>query len=115
MDVKVTNGDLAVQATGIYERISGVDAAVQQVMAAMLTRKGSFRYDRNFGTDYNGVDRQDELLTEVLDMRLKEACADLCGATVTVKQADGGTARAWLTVRYREEERTVEVDLSGIL
>ena len=113
MDVKLSNGDIAMTASGDYLYITGIEEAVQRVRISALTMKGDFVYDRELGTDYRGLSADDSMLCEKLDMLIKESCADICNTQVEVLSCENLVAV--IRVIYQNNEATTEVDLSGIL
>nr|WP_316614278.1 hypothetical protein [uncultured Ruminococcus sp.] len=113
MDVKLSNGDIAMTASGDYLYITGIEEAVQRVRISALTMKGDFVYDRELGTDYRGLSADDSMLCEKLDMLIKESCADICNTQVEVLSCEDLVAV--IRVIYQNNEATTEVDLSGIL
>ena len=115
MDVLLKNGDIANLSAGGYTYISGIDEAVQRVRISVLTAKGEFMYDRDLGTDYSGLESTVPLLTEKLDMLIKEACCDIGDTEVRVLSINRETLTAVIEVLYRNEKTITEVDLSGLL
>lgn len=115
MDVKINNGDIARVSSGSYEYITDIAEAVQRVRISALTVKGDFVYDRELGTDYGELSADDPMLTEKLDMLIKESCADIYDTAVEVLSCDRENLAAVIKVRYGMTETTTEVDLSGIL
>ncbi|MBQ9680454.1 MAG: hypothetical protein IJV48_07230 [Ruminococcus sp.] len=112
MDIRLSDGDIALTPAGDCEYISGIDEAVQRVRIAVLTKKGSFLYDRELGTDYSGLSRDDSMLREKLDMRVKESCADIDGVQVAAVRLGYNRQHAIITVKYQNEESYTEVDLT---
>ena len=108
MDVKITDGDIAMVSSGDYAYITGIEEAVQRVRISALTVKGDFVYDRQLGTDYRGLSADDSMLCEKLELRIKESCADIRDTTVEVVSCSR-------KVTYQNTETTTEVDLSGII
>ena len=115
MDVRISDGDIAVTVSGGYEYITGIEEAVQRVRLSALTAKGDFIYDRELGTDYSGLRADDDLLEDKLEMLLREACADIADTQVRVLSCPADTLVAVLHIIYRDKETTTEVDLSGII
>ncbi len=115
MDVRISDGDIKMASSGAYEYITGLEEAVQRVRLSAMTVKGDFIYDRGLGTDYGELSADDELLTEKLDMLIKESCADIAYTQVEVTSCDRRTLVAVIRVVFGESETTTEVDLSGIL
>lgn len=113
MDVRISDGDIAMTASGDYLYITGIEEAVQRVRISALTMKGDFVYDRELGTDYRGLSADDSMLCEKLDMLIKESCADICNTQVEVLSCEDLVAV--IRVIYQNNEATTEVDLSGIL
>lgn len=113
MDVRLSDGDIAMTASGDYLYITGIEEAVQRVRISALTMKGDFVYDRELGTDYRGLRADDNMLCEKLDMLIKESCADIFDTQVEVLSCENSVAV--IRVIYQNNEVTTEVDLSGIL
>ena len=115
MDVRISDGDIALTVSGGYEYINGIEEAVQRVRLSALTVKGDFIYDRELGTDYSNLRADDELFEDKLEMLLREACADMNDTEVRVLSCPRDTLVAVLHIIYRDKETATEVDLSGIL
>lgn len=113
MDVRLSDGDIAMTASGNYQYITDIEEAVQRVRISALTMKGDFVYDRELGTDYRELHADDSLLCEKLDMLIKESCADIFDTQVEVLSCDD--LIAVIKVVYQNNETTTEVDLSGII
>ena len=115
MDVRIADGDIVTTSSGGYERIGGIDEAVQRVRIAVLTVKGSFIYDRGLGTDYRYLSADDALARERLELLIKESCADIDDIGIAVVSFDKDSLTAVLKVCFNNTEKTTEVDLSGII
>lgn len=115
MDVLIEDGDIAARMAGGYSYINGLEEAVQRVHIAALTVKGSFIYDRELGTDYGSLTVDDPLITEKLDMLIKEACCDIADTDVEVISFDSQAMIALIEVSYRADKTITEVELSGII
>lgn len=113
MDVRLSDGDITMTASGNYQYITDIEEAVQRVRISALTMKGDFVYDRELGTDYRELHADDSLLCEKLDMLIKESCADIFDTQVEVLSCDD--LIAVIKVVYQNNETTTEVDLSGII
>ena len=113
MDVRLSDGDIAMTASGGYQYITDIEEAVQRVRISALTMTGDFVYDRELGTDYRELHADDSLLCEKLDMLIKESCADIFDTQVEVLSCDD--LIAVIKVVYQNNETTTEVDLSGII
>lgn len=115
MDVLIADGDISTRKAGGYSYINGLEEAVQRVLIAVLTVKGSFIYDRELGTDYGSLTADDPLITEKLDMLIKEACCDIADTDVEVISFDSQAMIALIEVSYRADKTITEVELSGII
>ena len=115
MDVRISDGDIAMASSGDYIYITGIEEAVQRVRISALTQKGDFIYDRELGTDYSGLHADDALLCEKLDLLIKESCADIRDTAVEVLSCDRETLVAVIQVIFQNRDTTTEVDLSGII
>lgn len=113
MDVRISDGDIAMLSSGSYVYITGIEEAVQRVRISAMTMKGDFIYDRELGTDYSGLRADDPLLVQKLDMLIKESCSDIYGTSVEVLSCDDLTAV--IRVKCQNSETTTEVDISGII
>lgn len=112
MDVRIVGGDVCPDAAGATGYLCGVHEAAQRVRIAASVKKGSFRYDRSLGTDYAAL-RDPAMLTEELDMLIREAAAGTADTGVTVTQADAVEKRAVLRITHGGDTITTEVDLHG--
>jgi hypothetical protein len=115
MDVKITNGDLALNADGSLDYLYGIDEAVQRVLIAASVQRGAFLYHRGLGTDYGTLGADDPMIREKLDLLLREATAGITDADVQVIGFDRDTMTASVKVKTADGERTTEVKLNGIL
>ena len=115
MDVRLSDGDIAMTASGGYQYITDIEEAVQRVRISALTMKGDFVYDRELGTDYRELHADDSLLCEKLDMLIKESCADIFGTTVEIRHWSDLRKTAYIKVTYQNDAKLTEVDLSGII
>ena len=113
MDVKITDGDIELLPDGAYMPISGLDEAIQHVRMAVLTNRGSFRYDRSFGLDFDAFSPEADDPAAQLDMLVKEAAADVGGVETEVLSYDAQTSTAQIKVSYRGSSAVTEVDFSG--
>ena len=114
MDVRLGNGDVYLNAEGKTEYLCAADEAAQRALIAASVTKGSFRYDRSLGADYAAVG-DTAMLTEKLDMLIREAAAGVGGAEVTVTGFDAERGIASLRVTHAGETITTEVDIHGNL
>lgn len=115
MDVRINNGDIALRLNGDFERISGLDEAVQRVRMIALVSRGDFVYDRGFGVAYNAFSPDADNAADQLDMLIREGCADVGGVDTEVVSYDAGSAIVGIKVTYRGKSAVTEVDISGII
>ena len=92
MDVRISDGDIAMLSSGSYEYITGIEEAVQRVRISALTVKGDFIYDRELGTDYSGLSADDPLLLEKLDLLIKELGKRLADKQLSIRVTDEAKA-----------------------
>lgn len=112
MDARIDSGDLYLSAAGKTEYLTGVREAAQRVLLTATTAKGTFIYDRGFGTDFAALGDR-ERFREKLDLLLKEAAVGIAGTEVTVKDADAQRGTAVLLITHGGQTITTEVDLHG--
>ena len=112
MDVRISGGDVYLNAAGDTEYLSGVKEAAQRVLIAALTAKGAFIYNRSLGTDYRSMG-DPEMLTDQLDMLIREGAAGVAGTDVRVTAADADEKSAVICVTHGGETIMTEVNLDG--
>lgn len=115
MDVRINDGDLALLPNGDYERIGGIDEAVQRVRMVVMTNRGEFIYNRSLGVDYDAFSLIEEDAVGRLDMLIKEAAADIGGVRTEVVAFDKETMTIGIRVTYNGRSAVTEVDISGII
>lgn len=115
MDVRIEDGDISLLAGGDYERIGGIDEAVQRVRMAALTNRGAFIYNRSLGVDYDAFLHDGADAVGRLDMLIKEATADIGGVRTEVVAFDEDTMTIDIKVTYNGRSAVTEVDISGII
>ena len=111
MDTLVVNGDFAEDVCGLPLCINSAEEACQRVRFCLMTRRGSFAYDREFGADY------DYLFSDNADIRLFvcEAAArqkDIAVGEVSAQWEDGSVELS-VEVIFKGESSTVEVTLKN--
>lgn len=114
MDVRISAGDVFLNAAGSTQYLSSAQEAAQRALIAASAVKGSFRYNRALGTDYASLTEPDRL-TEKLDMLVREATASIADAEVRIISSDAGRQTAVMTISHGGTTITTEVDLHGIL
>lgn len=55
MDTLIKNGDFALDVCGLPKSVKSIDEACQRVRFILTTRKGSYVYDRNLGSDFSAL------------------------------------------------------------
>ena len=115
MDLRIKDGDIFVNSAGKTEYISGPAEAVQRTALVASAAKGAFIYDRGFGTDFGGLSPDDAMLKEKLDMRVREAVADIADTDARVLSVDRDPLIAALSVTCGSTTTVTEVELDGNL
>ena len=114
MDVRISAGDVFLDASGSTQYISSAQEAAQRALIAASAVKGSFRYNRALGTDYASL-TDTERLTERLDMLVREATASIANTEVRIIGSDIERQTAVMAISHGGTTITTEVDLHGIL
>lgn len=114
MDTLVENGSFAANVCGLPVSINSVDEACQRVRFSLLTRKGSFAYDRELGADYDYLFSKSK---DDIDVRMFA-----CEAIASQKEISVGTVSAqWednsvtlsVEVIFAGESKITEVTING--
>ena len=112
MDTLVTDGDFYQNETGCPISIHSIEEACQRVRFCLLTRRGSFAYDRHLGADYDYIFEQ-----ENADPRLfvADAIADEENISVGEVTAVRNNNKITLTVEvyFGDECMNTEVTING--
>lgn len=114
MDIKINNSDISLDLQGEYEFISGIDEVVQKLLICSKIHKGSFIYNKELGTRLRDIDPNSKIRVLTATAILNEALIDVKGAraeVVSFDKTNSGIAMMF-KVRFRGEERNVEVILS---
>ena len=114
MDTLIENGDFAADSRGYPFVIRSADEACQRAKFILMTKKGSFIYDRALGSDH------DYLLANVntqgcARLFCQEALAwqgELSLGDVTAEE-DNGSVRLSAEIIYNGESRFAEVIING--
>ena len=108
-DARLVNGDLALDASGNVQTVSGADALFQRAAVRLGSRLGSFVYDRTLGSrhDYFAAD---PMAAQRLELLLNEGLTGLDNTFVTV--TDVGESIE-VTININGESRQTEVRLYG--
>ncbi len=92
MDVKIENGDIAVNTNKEPIYISAVEEIAQRVKIACSVKKGDFCYDKNMGCYPYDIDFSEDDAKEKLSMVFKQAIVDIGYtdlAVESIKQEEG--------------------------
>ena len=105
VDARITEGDVAVTATGDAVTVSGADALFQRALLSMTVPKGSFIYDRELGSpvcDAADPDKRALVLGEALaSYENTVVCVtEMTGDTTTVRVTIDGESRETEVRRY---------------
>ncbi len=111
-DIKIKNGDDALDSSGQHEMISGTDALFQRVQICIGARLGGFIYDRTLGSYVREIVGDDALAKERAELVINEALAEFENTNASVSEY-GDVVK--LTVTIGDESRDMEVRLYGNL
>ena len=115
MDLKVENGDIAVNEQGYPLRVYGTDEAWQRAALVLSINKGTYMYDRELGADWSCL--SPEPTDEEVLLLCREALAD--HEEIYIESASARrTGRHILltfTVRDGENFKTGEVNIDAQL
>lgn len=109
-DIKIKNGDDAVDSTGQHEMISDTDAIFQRAQICIGAKLGGFIYDRKLGSYVREIDCDDAFARERAELVINEALAEFENTHVSVSEY-GEVIK--LTVTVGNESRDMEVRLYG--
>lgn len=115
MDVKIKDLDIVTKACGDALYIDGIDEIMQRIKIACSVKKGSFVYDKTFGSVACTLDFDDPMITQKLEMLFKEACIEVPYTDLSVLsvQKDGDKLKARVKITCHNESGTVEVTVNG--
>ena len=108
-DVKLLNGDVALDSARRMIRLSGKDAEFQRALICASVGRGSFIYDRMLGCSYS-YDEDDEFSARKVELSINEALARFKNASASVVDIDETIT---LRITIDSESRTEEVRLIG--
>ncbi len=117
MDIKIENKDIAVDISDNFIEVSGIEQAVQQIKLAIGVKKGSFIYDRSFGSEIHKADFSSDSICKEVESLINESLISLGNVYVTVNSIweNSGNFYADITVNMDYEKKDVEVILNGQL
>lgn len=84
IDCRIENGDIAVDSTGRFVRITEKEALFQRVMICISARLGEFVYDRGLGSRREAIKNGDTDSAQRLELVLNEALARFENTYVSV-------------------------------
>ena len=108
-DVKIQNGDVALDSARRMIRLSGRDAEFQRAVISATVGRGSFIYDRALGCRY-GYDQNDEFSARKVELSINEAFARFKNTSANVLDINENIT---LRITIGSESRTEEVRLIG--
>lgn len=110
-DVKILNGDVALDSAGRMIRLCDTDARFQRAVISASVKKGSFIYDRSLGCEYI-YDPGDIMSQRKVALGINESLARFGNASAAVINIDTDIL---LQITIDSESRTEEVRLIGNL
>lgn len=108
-DIKIVDGDVAVDSTGKYIRLNEKEARFQRALISITASLGDFVYDRNLGARRIDNIGSDDALQR-LELVLNEALARFEDTYVTIISFDD---IAVVKITIDDESRIEEVHLYG--
>lgn len=84
IDCRIENGDISVDSTGRFVRITEKEALFQRAMICISARLGEFVYDRGLGSRRDEIGRNGINDSQRLELVLNEALARFENTYVTV-------------------------------
>ena len=88
MDTALENGDIALDGRGYPRTITGMEEILQRVFIRLSVGKGSFIYDRSFGSELRRLSSQMVNLSEKALNLARDAIADMSGVVITSASAE---------------------------
>lgn len=108
-DVKIQNGDVALDSARRMIRLGGRDAEFQRAVISATVGRGSFIYDRALGCRYS-YDEDDEFAARKVELSINEAFARFKNTSANVLDINENIT---LRITIGSESRTEEVRLIG--
>lgn len=84
IDCRIEKGDIALDSTGRFVRITEKEALFQRVMICISARLGEFVYDRGLGSRINEIEMDGTDSSQRLELVLNEALARFENTYVSV-------------------------------
>ena len=115
MDIKIENNDITFDISDNIVEVSGIEQAVQQINLAMGVKKGSFIYDRSFGSEIHKADFSSESISKEIESLINESLVSIENVYATVNNVRKilGRYRVDITVNNSYEEKNIEVVING--
>lgn len=115
MDIKIENKDITFDISDNIVEVSGIEQAVQQINLAMGVKKGSFIYDRSFGSEIHKADFSSENISKEIESLINESLVSIENVYATVNNVRKilGRYRVDITVNNSYEEKNIEVVING--
>ena len=105
IDCKIENGDISVDSTGRFVKITGKDAMFQRAMICISARLGEFVYDRGLGSRRHEIEKGGESDSQRLELVLNEALASFENTYVSVLEfGEKIRVKIYIDGEYRTEE-----------
>ncbi len=86
-DVKIENGDIVLDSSGNTVLLNDFDARFQQAVVCIKSKKGSFVYDRELGSE---LDSSKNLSAAQTEFEINAALARFDGVTASVTDSSEG-------------------------
>lgn len=84
IDCRIENGDVVVDSTGRFVRITEKEALFQRAMICISAGLGEFAYDRGLGSRINEIEKDGTKDAQRLELVLNEALAQFKNTYVSV-------------------------------
>lgn len=110
IDAKIKDGDIVCDSTGRRLVVSDSDAVFQSAIISIVSKLGSFVYDRSLGSHLNELEVESDLAKEKAEIVINEALAGFENTYAEVLQL-GESIKLKITING--ESRTEEVRVSG--
>ena len=105
IDVKMQNGELALDTAGRFIDLGDRDARFRRALIAVTAKKGAFVYNRALGADYDALTGAADVIRKT-EQIFNEALADYDDTAVTVTQTGEHTL---VSICVNGEARSEEV------
>ncbi len=112
MDTYVINGDFFLDGTGHTVSIHSIEEACQRVRFSLLTEKGSFAYNRQFGADHDYLFSENEPDVRMFVMDAVSGQKEISIGEVAAEW-DGGSVTITAEVFFGGESMNTEVTING--